>query len=69
MLGCEPPVEPTPTISTGLHQLRLLPDMRLLLDTFFGDVERARRRVEVECYIVNSDVLGRLLGIAGARGT
>jgi cardiolipin synthase len=64
MLGCEPPVEPTPTISTGLHQLRLLPDMRLLLDTFFGDVERARRRVDVECYIVNSDVLGRLLGIA-----
>lgn len=63
-LGCEPIVEPTPTISTGLHRLRLLPDMRLLLGTFFGDVERAVRRVDVECYIVNSDVLGRLLGIA-----
>jgi phosphatidylserine/phosphatidylglycerophosphate/cardiolipin synthase-like enzyme len=66
-LGCEPIVAPTPTIATSLHRLRLLPDMRLLLDTFFGDVDRAVRRVDVECYIVNSDVLGRLLGIALVR--
>jgi cardiolipin synthase len=64
MPGLEPALPPTPTIDTGTHRLRLLPDMRQLLDTFFADVAQARERVDVECYIVNSDVLGRMLGEA-----
>ncbi len=66
-LGGEPRVPATPTIITRNHRLRLLPDMRVLLDTFFGDVERATQRVDVECFIVNDDVLGHLLGIALAN--
>ena len=54
-LAGEPHVPATPTIVTRHHRLRLLPDMRVLLQTFFDDVDRATRRVDVECFIVNAD--------------
>src|SRR5688572_19827903 len=51
----------------GLHDVRLLGDMGEFLDTFFAEVERARRRVMIECFIVRADRLGQALADALAR--
>ena len=51
----------------GPHRTWLLGDMGAFLERFFADVEHARRRVLIECFIVRDDVLGRRLGDALAR--
>ena len=45
-----------------MHDITLLGTMGAFLDAVFADIDRARRRVLVECYIVRSDKLGRALG-------
>lgn len=65
--------DPTTPIDTGLHELTLLPDTRLLLDRVYEAVGHARREVMVECYIVSSDrqgdELARVLGVARNNGS
>jgi cardiolipin synthase len=66
------PAEPSDSVETALHVLRLLPGMRLLLDSVYRDVEAARGRVMVQCFIYADDELGRefgdVLARAAARG-
>jgi cardiolipin synthase len=56
----------------GLHRTRLLGNTADLLDAFFEDASKARRRVWVECFIVRADKLGQMLAdalaAAAARG-
>jgi cardiolipin synthase len=51
-------------ISATGHEFRLLPDMGTMLRSFFDDVARAQRQVDVECFIVNDGALGLLLAQA-----
>lgn len=61
----DPPLpDPEPPIVTANHTIILLPEVEVMLRSFFGDVARARRRVLVECYIFIDDKLGRMLGEA-----
>jgi len=65
-------MDPSRAINTGTHELRLMPDMRLLLDNVYQAIGAAQRRVLIECYIVSSDLQGvelfRVLSAAASRG-
>lgn len=56
-----------PAIATAMHSLVLLPETGPMLRSIFRDIERAERRVFIECYIVEDDQLGRELGEALVR--
>ncbi|MCU0686617.1 MAG: phosphatidylserine/phosphatidylglycerophosphate/cardiolipin synthase family protein [Polyangiaceae bacterium] len=64
--------DPSDPVRTANHEVRLLPDMHQLLDSVYGDVDRAQRRVMVQCFIFRDDELGRpfaeVLARAAARG-
>jgi cardiolipin synthase len=58
---------PEPPITTARHTLVLLPEVALMLQSIFSDIERAQKRVYIECYIIVDDALGRMLGEALLR--
>ncbi|HEU4411519.1 MAG TPA: phosphatidylserine/phosphatidylglycerophosphate/cardiolipin synthase family protein [Polyangiaceae bacterium] len=64
--------DPSEPVRTANHLVRLLPDMSLLLDSVYRDVEAARARVMVQCFIYRDDELGaefaEVLARAAARG-
>jgi cardiolipin synthase A/B len=64
--------DPSEPVRTANHVVRLLPDMHLLLDSVYADVDRARGRVMVQCFIFRDDELGKqfaeVLARAAARG-
>ncbi len=64
--------EPSDPVRTANHVVRLLPDMHLLLDSVYADVDRAQSRVMVQCFIYRDDILGKqfaeVLARAAARG-
>jgi cardiolipin synthase A/B len=49
------------------HDLKLLAGMTPILDAMLADIERARRRIWIETYIVREDRLGHMLGDVLAR--
>lgn len=46
---------------TKQHDLTLLPGMSRVIDAMLEDLQRAKRRVWIESYIVRDDRLGRKL--------
>ncbi|HEU4538753.1 MAG TPA: cardiolipin synthase B, partial [Polyangiaceae bacterium] len=64
--------DPSEPVRTANHVVRLLPDMHLLLDSVYADVDRAKTRVMVQCFIFRDDELGlqfvEVLARAAARG-
>lgn len=64
--------DPSEPVRTANHLVRLLPDMGLLLDSVYSDVDRAQSRVMIQCFIFRDDELGtqfaEVLARAAARG-
>lgn len=63
-------IEPPPSLESS--RMDVIADMGVFADRVLAEIGRARRRVEVECFIVRADRLGgelaRALAAAAARG-